>query len=165
MSTLAWTDIPAGDVDGLSSVYEDLLADFWSNQLCLISELIPCPWAQVTATTGAFVQKVQKPIFIPPACETNEKAVTLLLVFEAYNENAGAVGRLRARIGPSGTWVETGDITLQAATRFTLSIPAADVNAAAGTEIDLFIEMKRVSGTGEIRSRNQWDITRLEVAP
>ncbi len=162
--SLAFTDILETRVDGLSPSKESLITDFWKNQLALIAGPIPVQWAEVNETSSSFALKATIPLWIPPAAAATEKDVSLLVVFEAYNQNAGAVGRARIKLG-AGSYVETGDITATAPTRTELRIAAADVRAVAGSEANLILEMKRVSGTGQVRTRNTWDVTRLEVAP
>jgi len=160
----AFPTIDATRRDGESPVTEQLLQDFHDRDESLISQPIDTRFSEQSVNAAAFTQMFSLLLFIPACAATTDGDVTLVFVFEA-KVAAGVVGRVRAKLNSGGTYVETGNITGAGYTRFALTIPAADVAAAADAEPALVVEGRYTATAGNVFVRCEWGASRIERAP
>lgn len=159
-----WTDIASTAIDAESPVTEDLLGDFYDRDESLISTPIDTRFAEASVSSGVYGNLATVKVYIPPAAATTGGTVTLEVVFEAKVSTGN--GDVQAKLGSGGTFSSSVNVTATAygASAFvTLSIPAADVAAAADSTIDLIIEGRNNSG-GSITARCESSASRLERA-
>ena len=151
--------------DGKSKVSQQLLRDYRDRDESLGSCLVDTFFTEVNTNNTSFAEVHRHSIWLPPVAGTTVKTPSFVLGFRAYMQDAGAVGRVRAKLGTSGTYVESGDITdTSYGNPIELSLPAADCRTNAGQTADLIIEAKRASGTGQIRLKSEDSISRLEIS-
>lgn len=160
----AWTNIPSTDVDAESFVTEDILEDFHDNQEALISGPIDTKFDQVntSGSPAAYTSVKIRPIFIWAAVNTDKGDVTLVVRFEGWTDAATTVD-IRMRLA-AGTFVEVTGITVTSPTLQTITLPTADVKAAADSEINLEVEARVTAGAGEAHVQCLDAASRIERA-
>lgn len=159
----AFTTIVSTRRDGESPVTQQLLQDFHDRDEALISQPIDTRFPEKIVNASGFTEMFRLNVYLPACAGTADGAVTLVFVFEA-KVASGVNGRVRAKLGSGGTYVETGNITGTAYARFALTLPAADVAAAAGFEVDLIIEGHYTATAGNVYVRCGWCASRIERA-
>jgi len=157
-------DIAAADIDAESPLTEALVGSFYDRDESLISNNWDTRFAEGSTASGSFAAIATVKGWLPESVGTGGGDVTLVVVLEAIVDGT-ATGRVQARLGGSGTWQESGDVTATSyGTFITLTIPAADVDANAGLEVDLEIEARVSAGAGNVMVRCLDNASRLERA-
>ena len=150
--------------DGRSPVTQTLMQDYHDRDEAMISQPIDTRFSEKSVTNAAFTEIGRLTLYLPPSAGTVDGAVTLVFVFEAKANAVGNLCRVRAKLGAAGTYVETGDINATAYARFALTLPAADVLAAADVEADLIFEGRHTGTAGAVSVRCEWSASRIERA-
>jgi hypothetical protein len=150
--------------DGESPVTQSLLQDFHDRDESLISQPIDTRFAEKTVNAAGFTEMFRLNLFLPKCVGTADGAVTLVFVFEAKANAVGNLCRIRTKLGAGGTYVETADINAAAYARFALTISAADVAAAADSEVELIVEGRYTGTAGAVFIRCEWCASRVERA-
>jgi hypothetical protein len=160
-TALAWTD--QADLTGGDFVIEAYLDAMHQNQEALISQPVAYNFDEVNEAGATYVTKVSQEIYVPPAVGTLQGDVVLVVRYNAWVD--ADTGKIRARLG-TGTWVESGDITVTSeGTYIGLTLPSVDVKAAADSLIAVETQLKMVSGTGPVRVKYNGGGTHYERQP
>ena len=136
--------------DAESPVNESVMDDYHDRDEGLVSFPIDTRFEPVTGiTAAAFTEQKRIPEFFPAAVGSADSAVQLVVVLEVRVQGT-ASGRVRVRLGDSGTFVTgaTFSSTSWAFQTFTLS--STDTEAAADSQEDLIVEAIRDTGGGTI---------------
>ncbi len=150
--------------DGESPVTQQLIQDFHDRDEALISQPIDTRFPEQSVNSSVFTALATLNIFLPACVGTADGDVTLVFVFEAKAAAVGNLCRVRAKLGAGGTFVETANINATTYARFALTIPAADVAAAADSEVSLIIEGRYTGTAGAVFIRCEWCASRIERA-
>jgi len=149
--------------DGESPTTQDLMTDYHARDEALISQPIDTRFPEKIVNAAAFTEATRLNLFLPACAGTLDGNVTLVFVLEV-KVAAGVTGRVRAKLGAAGTYVESANIVSTAYVRLALTIPAADVLAAADTEKDLIVEARYTATAGNVYARCEWSASRIERA-
>ena len=137
--------------------------DFHNNQEALNSVPVDTRFDEQTENASAvFANKVNVEVFVPPGGATTEGDVELKVRVEVKVDGT-ANGDIQATLG-AGTPVSNGTFTNTSYLFITLTISAADVRTYAGTTAILAIDLKLVSGTGNVYARCVSGSSRYERA-
>jgi hypothetical protein len=158
----AFTAIAATDMDGKSPVTQTRLQQYHDRDEALISGPIDTRFAEVSTGVSSYTEVARVPLWIPPQAGTTAGDITLVVHFQRKVSTGN--GRVRMRLGGSGTWMETASFSNTSYAHDTLTIPAADVLAAKDSTVDLIVEAKDNGGGATTFVKCESSASRLERA-
>jgi hypothetical protein len=149
----SWQNIPLTDLAPEEPVVENDMTKFHGNQEALITGQVDTRFAQVSHNGGTFTQKTTVEVYVPPQVNTGAGDVTLPVRLEAIVDGT-AVGEVRIRLGATGAYqTQTGITATAYPNYYTLTIPSANVKANADSLVNIEVELRISSGTGNVFAR------------
>lgn len=147
MAALTWVDIDEADIAAEKPLTETLVANFWNNQECLITQHCGIRFAEENTNQSVYTAVHTEQVYVPPCVVTSAADVDLVFQPEVWITGGGTSADWRARLN-GGSWVtgSSTDVASGPDAMQTLRLPSADVKAAAGTVVLLEIEMKTTGG-------------------